>query len=204
MSDIQYANKLFDSGSYTEAFNAYENIWRETGNLDVIIQVCWMLYSGLGVDRNSRQAIDALTELSINDYRLSFAIAGMLYRLKRYGECYQWFLKAKSEGSLRSYVYLGVLFEFGYGVSTDIDKAIYYYKEGEKRGSLACRNRLLQVEFNQGKKFAKIAYVVIKRIFFRFYISLLMIRKISDERLYDVYPENKILTTSFLINRRHP
>lgn len=114
-----------------------------------------------------------------------FAIGQIHTLRKEYLISIPFFERAAANGYQRGYQYLGEIYEKGYGVPIDINKAIHYYKNGKNLGYVAAERKLIQLESIHGSFLTKIvSRIKIIRLGLRAWdISR---RNMDDPRLADV------------------
>ncbi len=72
--------------------------------------------------------------------------------LNDHNQAVEWFKKASQKGCTRSLNNLGICYEFGYGVSKDLDQAFTLYNEAADKGYQEAMLNLAYMYFQNGKE----------------------------------------------------
>ncbi len=160
-AEIKRGNAADASGDYKTSFP----IWRsfaEQGHAEAQFNFGWMYDKGLGVEKNSVEALKWFRKASKQGHELAFKLyhkaategdvlvqynlANMYYQglgvSQNYVESFKLFRRAAVEGDAKSQFSLGIMYELGHGVPQDYVEAIKWYRKSAEQGYAGAQNNL--------------------------------------------------------------
>ena len=135
LGDIYLGGTDFHIKNYKDAFSLYLSS-AEQGYLPAIYSLGYMYFYGLGVDADYSKAIKFYIEAANKNYMKAQAELGILnYNTHLYIDAFKYFSLAAEQGDSTSQLYLGRMYENGYGIIQDYSKALYWYTKASEQGN---------------------------------------------------------------------
>lgn len=110
-----------------------------------------LIYGTGGSEINKRQAYVHLSKSVEEGHEEACIELGLLYLFgepevnRNYEKAFELFNKASDKGFAKAQFYLGECYEFGYGITKDIEEAIKYYKKSSNQNYLMADDRLAYI-----------------------------------------------------------
>lgn len=181
--------------------NCWERVYEhiKEGRIDKAIEICeskfcadnsiqclrflgWTLYE----QNETEEALRWFDKgIAMNDVESIYGAACVYLSTGEFEPAVVNYQKSLELGYKRSAYWLGYMFEKGFGVNENVDKAMEYYKLSDQNGYLIGERAYINLIFHSGKihqKFSaipKLVYIVIKSFF-------LAKKNIKDERLAEI------------------
>lgn len=143
LGDI-YLEGPFYARSYKKALSWYLSS-AEQGYAPAIYSLGHMYFYGLGINADCSQAITFYKEAAKKNYMKAQAKLGLLnYNEQVYIEAFKYFSLAAEQGDAISQLYLGRMYENGYGIIQDYSRASYWYTKAAEQGNKEAKESLKQ------------------------------------------------------------
>ncbi len=136
------AYMLYESLRYKEAFKKYK-VLAEKGIPECQTFIGWMYAKGEGVEQDYDKAIEWCGKAAAaDDPRALFYLAKVFILTGNKQHAFELMHKAASKGYAPAVFRLGYMYEEGYYVPADDDKAVALYRQADELGQLSGRKRL--------------------------------------------------------------
>lgn len=139
------------SKKYSEALKCFYQA-ASMGHIEAHYEIGTMYQFGEGVSKNYAEALKWYYKPATNRNVLSQYLIGVLYYeggwglTQNYSEALKWFTQAASNGSAAAESLLGIMYENGYGIALDYDKALMYYRRAVLQDDGAAQYNLRRLE----------------------------------------------------------
>lgn len=139
--NLSKASQLYEDGCYEDAFKCYKEL-AEKGSADSQQFVGWMYQEGIGISKNEEEAFKWYKQAAeLGSASAQFYLAKWYSKNRDYKESFGWYKKSASSNYSPALYRLGWFYEVGKYVTSDLDKAIFYYKKASGLGHIfALRN----------------------------------------------------------------
>ena len=136
-----YADCLseFNKGNYIEAFGLCQKESLNESSPDAQFIMAKVYAKGLGVSRDTTQAINYLSQAAQNGHIEGMFNLGMAFELgkgvdKNINAAFEWQLKAAQKGWLKAQRKIATMYEHGRGVNSDPIEAYNWYQKAAEQG----------------------------------------------------------------------
>ena len=136
-----YADCLseFNKGNYIEAFGLCQTESLNESSPDAQFIMAKVYAKGLGVSRDTTQAINYLSQAAQNGHIEGMFNLGMAFELgkgvdKNINAAFEWQLKAAQKGLLKAQRKIATMYEHGRGVNSDPIEAYNWYQKAAEQG----------------------------------------------------------------------
>lgn len=186
---------------YEESYSVFEELYRVTNDEEYLIQISWMKFSGLGTLAKYEKVVEELKGCKLTR-DLTYAIAGMNYRLENYTEAFFWYEKSLSFGNKKSFFRIGLMYENGFVGEPNKLKAYEYYRKGASVNMFSCRLKIMNLSRKLGFLGGLVYYS--KFFVFRLDMALWILMGRNVDHIVDVYTGEFIATRKMKVFPRHP
>ncbi|UZO03879.1 uncharacterized protein OCT59_024280 [Rhizophagus irregularis] len=139
------ANKNFPYGQFETGYCYFHGIgtkkdlkkafyWYDkavnNGNIVAMYNLGHCYKEGLGIKKDNNKAFELFKQSAEGEYPSGITMLGYCY----------------GEENMIAQFLLGVMYEYGEGITKDIGKAIYWYKKFSKKGYQSAQNKLLKLQ----------------------------------------------------------
>ncbi|MBY4678779.1 tetratricopeptide repeat protein [Marinobacterium arenosum] len=181
--NIGLANKLYNNGHYSKAFNIYLNHALK-GNSHCCRFVGWMYLSGMGVDRDVEKALCFFSKEGDEDLEARFGKAKAYMVKNSMSKAINILSDLSRLDYPPAHYWMGKLYLEGLSVERNVEKSLRFYSMGARRNHLpSCREEaFLLIKGNGGIRNIPLGfYKYFKN--FRNAVGILIFNKGGDNRM---------------------
>ncbi|MFA6137401.1 MAG: tetratricopeptide repeat protein [Sulfurimonas sp.] len=136
-ADYKQAHQYFIKASQNGDYNKAKKLWQEDckkGNAEYCFNIGYMYGQGYSVERNSKKAFEFYLKACTSGYSEGCSSLGWEYQINAEDiKAIELYLKACENGNDRGCSLLGAMYENGYGVEKNYDKALILYKKDNRK-----------------------------------------------------------------------
>lgn len=197
----KHAERLFDEKDYEGSLKVFEGLYKSTRDEEYLIQISWMRFAGLGCAAEYKDVIEYLEGYEITK-DLSYAIAGMNFRLKNYEKAFYWYEKSLEFNNKKALFRLGLIFEYGYLGGVDLKKSKHFYQKGARENMFSCRLKMIRLDRRGG--FLRVSRYFLRIITLKIEVFFWIIQGKDIDNVIDLFSGEVIAKRKMKVFPRHP